>query len=170
MASDENDGEEKKEKPSGGGKKKLIIIILAVLILVGGGVGAFLAMGGKGHEGDEESSDGEEAEEEAEHEEEAAPAFVQPLEPFIVNLQVKGSFLKTTIQLRFSTPEPPPHIENEIPKVRDSVIRILTGKAASDILSAEGKETLREEIRDAVNEALGGEDVTEIYFTEFIVQ
>ena len=87
-----------------------------------------------------------------------------------MNLQVKGSFLKTTIQLEFAEPELPHTIEHETPKIRDSIIRVLSSKSAQDILSADGKEKLREELKDAVNTALKSEDVTEVYLTEFIIQ
>ena len=157
------------EEEGGGkkGKKGLIIIIIAVLVLVGGGVGAFLALGNSHDE-----ADGEEAEDEelGEGEEGILPAAILPLETFIVNLQVKGSFLKTTIQLEFAEPELPPTVESDIPKIRDSIIRVLSSKESADILTPAGKESLRQEIRDAVNEALGAEDVTQVYFTEFIIQ
>ena len=139
--------------------------------MIGGGVGAFFAFGHKteGEEGgDAAGSEGEGGDKGGE--EATAPPFVFALEPFIVNLQIKGSFLKTTIQLQFSEPEEPPHLENDVPKIRDAVIRILTSKSAQEILSADGKEALREELKDALNEALGGEDITQVFFTEFIIQ
>ncbi len=169
--------EEAKTETKGGGKKKLIIIIVAVLILVGGGVGAFFAFG-KSHaaegeegavEGEEAAGEGEEGAAEGEEHAEAPPA-VLPLDTFIVNLQVKGSFLKTTVQLEFVEPELPPTIEHETPKIRDAIIRLLSSKSAADILSAEGKEKLREELRQEINAALKSEDVGQVYFTEFIIQ
>lgn len=162
---EKGEGEEKK----GGGKKKLIIIIVAVLVLVGGGVGAFLALGKKkapeGEEGGEDTGEGAKEGEEVE-----LPPAVLPLETFIVNLRVKGSFLKTTIQLEFSEPELPKTVEHETPKIRDAIIRVLTAKDAADILTVEGKEKLREEIKQSVNEALKSDDVTNVFLTEFIIQ
>ena len=99
-----------------------------------------------------------------------APPAVLPLDTFIVNLQVKGSFLKTTVQLEFVEPELPPTIEHETPKIRDAIIRLLSSKSAADILSADGKEKLREELRQEINGALKSEDVGQVYFTEFIIQ
>lgn len=168
--------EESKVEAKGGGKKKLIIIIVVVLILVGGGVGAFFALGKSGaEEGEEGAVEGEEhgeGEEGAEGEDghAEAPPAVLPLDTFIVNLQVKGSFLKTTIQLEFVEPELPPTIEHETPKIRDAIIRLLSSKSSADILSAEGKEKLREELRQEINSALKSEDVGGVYFTEFIIQ
>ena len=166
--------EESKVEAKGGGKKKLIIIIVAVLILVGGGVGAFFALGksggAEGEEGAVEGEEGGEEEAEAEDGHAEAPPAVLPLDTFIVNLQVKGSFLKTTIQLEFVEPELPPTIEHETPKIRDAIIRLLSSKSSADILSAEGKEKLREELRQEIDSALKSEDVGGVYFTEFIIQ
>lgn len=164
--------EEKAEAPAKGGSKKLIIIIaVVVLVLVGGGVGAFFAFGKSkgGEEGTEEGAEGEGGGEEGAEEVDLPPA-VLPLDTFIVNLQVKGSFLKTTLQLEFAEPEIPHTIEHDTPKIRDAIIRVLSSKAAPDILSTEGKEKLRDELKNAVNEALKSEDVVQVYMTEFIIQ
>ena len=164
---------EEAEAPAPKSKKKLVIIVALVLVMVLGGVGAFLAMGGK-----KEAVEGEEEylEEEGEHAEGGdghggpLPPAILPLETFIVNLQVKGSFLRTTVQLEFAEPELPASAENDMPKMKDAIIRILSSKSSSEVLMSDGKEKLRGEIRDAVNEVLGSEEVTQVYFTEFIIQ
>ena len=160
--------QEAEEAPAsgGGGKKLIIIIVLVLIVLGGGGAGAFFAMSG-GDASDEELDD-EDFEEEVE--DDLIPSAVLPLDTFVVNLQIKGNFLKVEMQLEFATPELPPTIENDVPKIRDSVIRLLSGKSAADILSAEGKENLRDELRDVINETLGADDIVDVYFTEFIVQ
>ena len=169
--------EEEKSKDDaaakGGSKKMLIIIIIAVLVLAGGGVGAFFAFGkSKGDaEGEEEGGEGEEGEEgDGTEEVHDLPPAILPLDTFIVNLQVKGSFLKTTLQLEFAEPELPHSVEHDTPKIRDAIIRVLSSKAAPDILSTEGKEKLRDELKQSVNEALKSEDVIQVYITEFIIQ
>ena len=165
MADEEGKTEEGEKK---GGSKKLILIVIVLVVLIGGGVGAFLALGSGG--GDGEDGEAEEFEELEGGEGGILPSAVLPLETFIVNLQVKGSFLKTTLQLEFAEPELPPTIESDIPKIRDSIIRTLSTKSSAEILSIEGKEKPREQIRDEINEVLGAEDVTQVFFTEFIVQ
>ena len=145
------------------------------MVLIIGGVGAFFALkspkGGEGVEADavqEEAST--EANAEGEGEEGAGEANLFPLETFIVNLQVKGSFLKTDIQLEFASEEDMKSAEKEVPRLRDTIIQILSSKTASDILTSEGKEKLKDELRQSVNGLLGGEKVVEVYFTEFIIQ
>ncbi|MCC6220153.1 MAG: flagellar basal body-associated FliL family protein [Deltaproteobacteria bacterium] len=169
MSAEEKEAQEKTDAaPAKGGSKKLIIIILAVLLLLAiAGAGAFFALSGSKHEAGE---DGEEEEEEGEEGLEELPGAVFPLEVFIVNLGVKGSFLKASIQLEFVEPELPPTLDNDVPKLRDAIIKVMSSKTATEILTAEGKEQLRNDIKDVVNETIGGEEVLQIYFTEFIIQ
>ena len=157
--------EEQQEEEESGGKSNKMMIIIAAVVLIAGGAGAFFAMSG----GEEEEEDGE-YEEMDDGGDGMLPSAVLPLDTFVVNLQVKGSFLKVTMQLEFTEPELPATIEGDIPKLRDVIIRIMSSKGARDILSTEGKELLREEIRDGINETLGAEDVSQVYFTEFIIQ
>jgi len=179
MASDKREKDEGKEEAPKKSKKKLFIIIgaVVVLLIVAGGA-FFMLKGGKkaaegeGEEATDESteSSGEKGGEGKEGGKGSLSGSIVPLDTFIVNLQVKGSFLKTTIQLEFGEPGQPHTLEADMPKVRDAIIRIMSGKTAQDILSVEGKEKLREEVKDGVNNAMGSEDVVNVYFTEFIVQ
>lgn len=168
------------------GKKKLIIIIAAVVLLLGGG-GAFMMMGGEKKEGDEEH-----------HEEPEKIYETVKLDTFIVNLSENTTFLKTTILIEYDPSllissgasggsakggghaggsEPPkgglpPAMEKRKPMITDAVIRVLSSKKSSDVLSPEGKEQLKQELIEAINEAIGLDDapVVNIYFTEFIIQ
>jgi flagellar protein FliL len=173
--------EEPEEKKEGegkkGGKKKLIIIAAVVLvILIGGGLGAFFAFSGskkaakESAEGEEGAAAGDEEEVPAEGEAAELPGKIEPLEPFIVNLQMKGSFLKTSVNLEFGSPEVPRTMANDLPKIRDAVIRVLSSKSSQDLLANEGKEKLRTELKDAINQIFGSEEVVNVYFTDFIIQ
>lgn len=174
------------------GKGKLIIIIAVVVLLLGGGAGAFLMLGGK----EEAPADGEHAEGEA-HEHERHLEAVE-LDPVIVNLSETSNFLKVTIMLELDSailakaaaahagaaggggggheapkgavlPEPLTH---RGPIIRDAIIHVLSSKKAAEVLSLEGKEQLKEELVEALNEASGLEEgpVVAVYFNDFIVQ
>ena len=56
--------------------------------------------------------------------------------------------------------------------LRDAIIRVFVSKKSSEVLSGEGKDRLKEELVEGINEALAYEEpvVTNVYFTEFIVQ
>ena len=65
-----------------------------------------------------------------------------------------------------------PQIAERLPMIKDAVIKVLSSKKAEEVLSADGKEHLKEELIEAINEAIGLEEgpVTGIYFEDFIVQ
>lgn len=174
----EKEGEAKEEAPKK--SKKMLFIIVGVVVLLAVAGGAFFMLKGSKKPADgeaddaatDESTDAGEGKggEGGKEGKGGLSGSIIPLDTFIVNLQVKGSFLKTTIQLEFGEPGQPHTLESDMPKVRDAIIRIMSGKTAQDILSVEGKEKLREEVKDGVNNAMGSEDVVNVYFTEFIVQ
>ena len=67
---------------------------------------------------------------------------------------------------------PPPQFTEKEAVIRDKIIAILSSKTPTDVLSSTGKETLKDEILEAVNEIL---DLPEpifvaIYFAEFMIQ
>jgi flagellar protein FliL len=173
-------------------KKKLIIILAAVIFLVAGaGVPMFL-MGGK------KAAETEEAHEEAEPERKLETT---DLGNFIVNLSDATAFLKTHIIMEYDASvldkkmkeeggkahgggasggggeeKKPggfhPHLQSKETPMRDVIIRILSSKSVQEMLTQEGKERLKEELVEGLNEAIGMEEppVTGIYFTEFIIQ
>jgi flagellar basal body-associated protein FliL len=65
-----------------------------------------------------------------------------------------------------------PHLMTKENQFRDVIIRILSSKKAGELLTAEGKARLKEELVDGLNEAIGLEQppVVGILFTEFIIQ
>lgn len=166
---EENTGNQ--EAPQGKGSKKLLFIIIGLVfvVLVGGGVGLFFALSGSSSSKDDEAISSDEEEAEALDEGELAGA-VHPLESFIVNLKERNIFLKTRIELQFIDPVLPTTIKNDTPKIRDTILRILSSKSAKEILTQEGKEALKEELTEKLNDTLGRDDIEGIYFTEFVVQ
>lgn len=197
MAEEKKDKDKEKEgvkkEVKKGGKKMMIIIGAIVTVAIALGAGVFFALKGSGDKKEkteavdgEEAADGEGAAdgkestkggEEGKHgtakggegEGHVGNALL-PLDTFIVNLQVKGSFLKTTIQLEFDKPELPPEMETGTAKIRDAIIRVLSTKTAQEILTPEGKEQLREEVKNASNEVINSGEVIAVYITEFIIQ
>lgn len=174
-------------------KKKLFIIVGAVLVLIlGAGVPMFL-MGG----GEKEGEEGADAHHEEHTEKHLSTAA---LDTFIVNLSETGAFLKVKMLLEFDE-APLKKAEEELakhgagggeggghggggasglpgylghrePMIRDAIIRVLATKKSTEVLSSDGKEHLKEQIIEAVNEAVSLEEapVQQVYFTEFIIQ
>ena len=97
--------------------------------------------------------------------------FMHSLEPFIVNLfderGVRYLKVRLDVEVWDSTKE---EMEKKNPKIRDSLIVLLSSKKYEEIGSLEGKARLREEILFRLNRILGEGKAREVYFTDFVVQ
>lgn len=148
-------------------KKKLIIMVAAVVLVlgvVGGGAAVFLS---------KKNSGAKEKEHKAEP---AKPSVFVPLEPFVVNLQSESGdkFLQVSMTLQVTDEEQANLIKLNMPQVRSRLLMLLSSKEASEILAAEGKEKLMEDIVTQVKlpfVAKGTpQKVNGVFFTSFIVQ
>lgn len=75
---------------------------------------------------------------------------------------------KINMELEVSNVEVQEEIQQLKPKIRDIIIIILSSKTFAQVSTPEGKEQLRDEIRDQVNLFLTKGQITKVYFTEFI--
>lgn len=161
---------------SGGGKQNILLVVLAVVnMLVVGGVG-FMIYKGKQAEKAKPTVDhvvqGEH--QTTEHEKEEAKKItskpIVPLETFIVNLAgSKGRRVaKVNIELEVSKLDVKNEIEGRQAQVRDIIIMILSSKTYEYVSTKEGKNQLRDEIKDTVNAFLSKGKIESVFFTEFI--
>ena len=162
----EEEGEEEKK----GLPIKLILIVIGVLALAGGGYFAytnFFLEEPIEELKKEEGADGENAEE-------LHPGLgvMFTMDPFVVNLAGSEGkrFLKVTATLELSSPEVNPEFEENLQKITDSILVLLSSKSFEDVYSVQGKFKLKDEITTRVNRFLVMGHVKDAYFTEFIVQ
>jgi flagellar FliL protein len=94
------------------------------------------------------------------------------LDTFIVNLADEDGkrYLRITMDLELTQDNLVKEMEQRLPQVRDGILMILPTKRFDDIRTVEGKTSLRNEIIAKLNSLFGHEGVTNIYFTEFVVQ
>jgi len=94
------------------------------------------------------------------------------MEPFLVNLldPAQLRYLKITLHLETDQGKAGEEYEKRLPQLRDGVLTILSSKNYKDIITAEGKSALRDEIKAKLNQLLSGFKVQNVYFTEFVVQ
>lgn len=96
-----------------------------------------------------------------------------PLNQFIVNLMTSGGgkrYLKTSISLELSIAEMQTELDTKQGVLRDVIISILSSKTFEEVQTAKGKQKLKEEIMERLNEFLVDGRVANIFFTEFVVQ
>src|SRR5690606_9351791 len=96
---------------------------------------------------------------------------VVPMETFLVNLAGSrgGKLAKITMELEVSSADVMGEIDRRKPQIRDIIIILLSSKNYEQVSSREGKDFLREEIRDRVNSFLTKGKINKVYFTEFLL-
>lgn len=119
------------------------------------------------HAGEHEGKGGH-----GEGEKEAAPEANAVVESFTVNLTGnEGShYAKVDIAIEVANDFVKDEINKLKPKIRDFIVITLSSKSYEQIMSADGVEFLREEIRNKINGYLTKGEIKDIYFTNFIVQ
>lgn len=153
------------------GSKKLIIIIAAVaVLLLGGGGAAFFMMKKKAAEaeaaaaedggGEEELAKPAKTAKKPEHGKDhgAPPTFV-PLDPFVVNLADKDAerYAQVGVSLQVDDPKVAEEMKAYMPAIRNAILLILSHKSSVQLLTAEGKQDLAEEIRREAARSMGYE-------------
>ena len=177
----EEGGEAAGEEEKKGLPIKLILIVVGVLALAGGGYFAYTNFFQEEavEESAEKDKNGEEAGEGGEgagggNTEELPPGVgvMFTMDPFVVNLAGSNGkrFLKVTATLELSSPEVNPEFEENLQKITDSILVLLSSKSFEDVYSVQGKFKLKDEITTRVNRFLVVGHVKDAYFTEFIVQ
>jgi len=156
------------------GQKPILFIALAVVnMLVVAGVGAMIYLNKKKEAAEPKIDHVIAGEIEARDEAKKNPEFIGkliPLETFLVNLAgSRGQKLaKINMELEVNNDDVQKEIDKLKPKIRDIIIIILSSKTYAQVSSKEGKDVLREEIRDQVNLFLNKGQINRVYFTEFI--
>jgi flagellar protein FliL len=151
--------------------KKLIVIGVGVLVLLGGGGGGAWwwlhhAQGAQPAEGEEKK---------AETAIDPSDTGVLGLDPFLVNLADKDSprFLRATLKLVVGPKKQAVELnEDDVAKarIRSSVLELLTEQTADKVVTPEGKAALKKTIVERASKILSEGKVTDVLFSEFVVQ
>lgn len=156
------------------GQKPTLFIILAIFNMIVVGAVGFMLYKGRQKEAEKPTLDhviqGEHEAQEHHEEEKAFVGKVVPLETFIVNLaQSKGrKVVKVNMELELANEHVAEEIEKRKPQIRDIIIITLSSKSFEEISSREGKEALRAEIKDTINNFLTKGKIKNVFFTDLI--
>ncbi len=169
---------EEGSKPS---RKKLWLLVGGVLFLllaVGTPVTYFMLAGSGTEETEMVETDAAQKElilpegyeeENAFEEGEEALGAIFPLDTLVVNLK-GGGFLRVQIQLEFVERDIPRRFYKRLVPIRDGLLALLASKTREDLLEGSGRATMKQEVKESVNESLRRADVKQVFFTTFIVQ
>jgi flagellar FliL protein len=150
---------------------KIMFLLIAVMLVLTIGLAAgFFMMWGK--LSDMNSTANAAVSTEAEQSQTAQLGTLFSLETFIVNLAdvERNRYLRVTMDLELVESSDTAKLDDRLPQVRDRILMILPSKTFEEIASVEGKTVLRNEIIGKLNSLFPKEVVTNIFFTEFVVQ
>jgi flagellar FliL protein len=159
--------------PSSGGKPTLFIILAVVNMAVVVGVGVMLFLGQKKKAAEPGIDDVIKGEKKTLEQEERSKEFIGklvPLEQFLVNLSGAHGrkLLKINMEFEVSNSEVSDEIEKIKPKIRDYIIIIASSKSYAEVSTKDGKDALREEIKNQINLFLTKGQISKVFFTEFL--
>ncbi len=167
------------EKKSGSNMVLIIIIALLVLMLVGGAVAAFLLLSDSEEE-DVSTTNASEKQQNVKRGRKSSKRSTDlltigpmyPMDQFIVNLLSESGrrFLKVSLDLELSSEELSLEIDSKKSLIRDIIIRTLSAKTFEEVSTMKGKDKLKDEIVDKINEVLADGNINNIFFTDFVVQ
>lgn len=163
-------------------KKMLIIIVAAVLVLVLVAAAAFFLLK-PAHE-DEEGEDGAAVAEQSSSSKKKkpsksdAPPEFMPLDAVVVNLADKEGirYAQVGLTLQLEDAHTGETIKKYMPAIRNGILMAIARRNASELLTAEGKEALANDIAELVREQAnlplehGSSPVQAVLFSSLIVQ
>ena len=122
-------------------------------------------------EGGKEGEKGKEGEGKADKKKTADYGKMVTLDQFTVNLATPGSvnpkFVRVNISLEVPTDDIEGEITSKMPQVRNVIIDLFNSKRPADLATAEGRDYLKEEIKNAINGFLVSGKLRGVYFTNF---
>ena len=160
--------EENSNQDNGNGFNLSLIIAVVLSVVLATSLSYFMLMkfGGLAN------NNGQQNEEQEKKQEEKVKKLgpTHSLSQFLVNLSGSNSYVKLKISVEVDNQEVISEIQNRTPQIRDTIISILRTKEMKDINSNPSAKQLRQEIRTGINENLANGKVTNVFFTEFVVQ
>ncbi|HKK01777.1 MAG TPA: flagellar basal body-associated FliL family protein [Desulfuromonadales bacterium] len=156
-----------------GGKSLIIVIAVAAALIAGVGAGAYF-LGAKSAHAEKNQKQATAATTEGA---EGKPAsLVGPMiaiPSFISNILDKNGgtrYLKAAITLEADNAGTVAEIKERMPQIKDAILMLVSNKTFDDLRDLQGKMQLRAELLGRVNGILKTGKVTNIYFTDFVVQ
>lgn len=140
-------------------KKMLIIIVVAVLVLAIGGGAAFFLLKKNAAAEDEEGADSQPAKTAAAaHDKSKHPPVYLPMDNMVVNLADPGGerVAQVGVTLEVLDAESATAVKNYMPTIRSGVLLLISKRTAEELLSAEGKEKLAQDILRETSIPFGG--------------
>ncbi|WP_432665047.1 flagellar basal body-associated FliL family protein [Wukongibacter baidiensis] len=92
------------------------------------------------------------------------------LDAMYTNLKDSSNILKTSITIEYTNTKVLETLNKSKVKITNSVLELLRSKTAEELSGKEGLQNARKAVLDSVMEITQSKDISNIYFTEFIIQ
>ena len=91
---------------------------------------------------------------------------------FVVNLAdpLGRRYLKMSLEIEVKNEAALEKTEKSLPRIKDALLLLLSSKTYGDLSTMEDKIALKNEILSRLSQIVGNGKVTNVYFTEFIIQ
>ena len=169
--------EEVVEKKSGGNMVLILIVVLLVVLIAGGGLAAFFLLGSddeamtsQPQQMAQTSSTKRRASKRSSSYLTIGPMY--PMSQFVVNLLSEGGgkYLKVALDIELDNEELSSELDMKKSLIRDIIIRSLSSKTFEEVSTMKGKDRLKDEIVNSINDVLADGQINNIFFTDFVVQ
>ena len=140
----------------------VVIVVVSVLLATGGSYFMLLKFGGLNDNNKKEKTETKETIKKL--------GPTTKLSQFLVNLSDGQQYIKVNITFEVNNEKVVEEVTNRKPQIRDTIISILRTKKYKEITSNKGTRELRTEIMNNVNRVLVKGKITNVFFTEFVVQ
>jgi len=186
VAMAEEKQESSKNESNSGGSNKLLLIITLLNFLISIGVISIIFLNFKSKkeqqisdiaiESEEEvesaSDQGKDSKNTAKNKNRDFGKYIK-LEEFMVNLNTVGSvrpqFFKVNIELLVQNADIEEESKQKMPQIRNAIIDLINSKKSTDLATVEGRDHLKEEIKNALNTFLVTGKVSEVFFTNYVL-
>lgn len=148
-------------------RNMMVIVLVAVnVVVIGGAVAAVLLLRGGG------APPAPAAAAEAEEAGSAEPGPMFHFDPFVVNLSDPGEahYLKVSVSLELANEAASTRFEPRKTQARDAVLMTLSSLTVSETRDVDGREQLRQRLKERLDEVVGPRQVKSVYFTDFVTQ
>lgn len=128
------------------------------------------AAGGHGKPAEGHGKEGAHSEEGSDNHEGAGPLLA--LDSMVTNMSEPDSdrYLKVSMQLRITSEGARSEVESHLVPVRNQILLYLSSLTIAETSGADNKREIQRRVKRLANEAMPSSRITQVYFTEFVIQ
>ena len=89
---------------------------------------------------------------------------------FSTNIGSSGRYFKGKIVIETTNKKTPKLIEQNVEPIRDHILSVLISQDVKTMMSENGIENIKKDISKKVAEIIGSDDISNVYFTDYIIQ